>query len=60
MDVWQGVAMDSLMFHQGLPCPTLLRLVGGTPLKRLEAVFYPLGNPTPYAYAQNPSAQTPF
>jgi hypothetical protein len=25
--------MDSLKFHSGLPCPTLLRPVGGPPLK---------------------------
>jgi hypothetical protein len=24
--VWQGVAMDSLKFHRGPPCPTLRRL----------------------------------
>jgi hypothetical protein len=29
------------------PCPTLLRHVG----RRPGAVFYPLGHPTPYAYA---------
>jgi hypothetical protein len=23
--VWQGVAMDSLKFHPGPPCPTLLQ-----------------------------------
>jgi hypothetical protein len=27
--VWQGVAMDSLKFDPGLPCPTLLCPVGG-------------------------------
>jgi hypothetical protein len=26
--------MDSLNFHSGLPCPTLLRPAGGAPLKR--------------------------
>jgi hypothetical protein len=46
MGVRQGVAMDSLKFHPGLPCPTLLRLAGGLP----AAVFYPFGHPTPYAY----------
>jgi hypothetical protein len=34
MGVWQGVAMDSLKFHLGLPCPTLLRPVGRPPLKQ--------------------------
>jgi hypothetical protein len=33
MSIWQGVAMDSLNFHPGLPCPTLLRPVDGPPLK---------------------------
>jgi hypothetical protein len=32
--VWQGVAMDSLKFHPGPPCPTHLRPAGGPPLKR--------------------------
>jgi hypothetical protein len=29
MGVWQGVAMDSLKYHSGPPCPTHLRPVGG-------------------------------
>jgi hypothetical protein len=29
MGVWQAVAMDSLKFHPGLACPTILRLAGG-------------------------------
>jgi hypothetical protein len=32
--VWQGVAMDSLKFHLGPPCPTLLWPAGGPPLKQ--------------------------
>jgi hypothetical protein len=32
--VWQGVAMDSLKFHPGLPCPTPPCPAGGPPLKR--------------------------
>jgi hypothetical protein len=32
--VWQGVAMDSLKYRAGLPCPTLLRPVGRPPLKQ--------------------------
>jgi hypothetical protein len=49
--------MDSLKFHPGLPCPTLLRPAGGLPPKwpyshfwgGLPAVvFYPLGYPTSY------------
>jgi hypothetical protein len=29
IDVWQGVAMDSLKFQLGSPCPTLMRPAGG-------------------------------
>jgi hypothetical protein len=55
--LWQWVAMDSLKFHPGPPCPTFLRPVGGPPPKRpyacflggLPAVFYRFGHPTPYA-----------
>jgi hypothetical protein len=62
MGVWQGVAMDSIKFHPGLPCPILLRPAGGSPLNRpygcfwggppaeRAAVFYPFGHPTPYVY----------
>jgi len=32
MDVWQGVAMDSLKYQSGLPCLILLRPAGGPPL----------------------------
>jgi hypothetical protein len=60
--VWQGVALDSLKFHPGLPCPTLLRPAGGPPLKRPHghfsgspptrrvpaAFFYPFGHRSPY------------
>jgi hypothetical protein len=35
MALWQGVAMDSLNFHPGLPCPTLLHPAGGPPLNGL-------------------------
>jgi hypothetical protein len=34
MGAWQGVAMDSLKFHPGPPCPTLLCPAGGPSLKR--------------------------
>jgi hypothetical protein len=34
MGVWQVAAMDSLKFHPGLPCPTLLCPVGEPPLKQ--------------------------
>jgi hypothetical protein len=47
--VWQGVTMDSLKFHPGPPCSTLLRPTGGPPLKP-AALFYPFRHPTPYAY----------
>jgi hypothetical protein len=61
MGVWQGVAMDSLKFHLGPPCPTILCPVDGPPLKcsygRLKGgplaecvAVYPFGHPTPYAY----------
>jgi hypothetical protein len=55
------MTMDSLKFHLGLPCPTLLRLTGGPPLKRPyslfrgrppAAVFYPFGHPRPYAFEE--------
>jgi hypothetical protein len=32
MGIWQGVTTDSLKFHPGPPCPTLLSPVGGPPL----------------------------
>jgi hypothetical protein len=34
MGIWQGVAMDSLKFHPGPLCRTLLRPAGGIPPKR--------------------------
>jgi hypothetical protein len=45
MTVWQGVTMDSLKFHLCLPCPTLLRPTGGSPLKRLYGHLQPLWTP---------------
>jgi hypothetical protein len=68
MGVWQGVAMDSLKFHLGLPCPTLLRPVGGPPLNRQYSRLrggpptgqmacghlLPCWPPTPYACALHP------
>jgi hypothetical protein len=44
MGVWQGVTMESLKFHPGLPCPTLLRPVDGPHLKR------------PYSHFRRPAA----
>jgi hypothetical protein len=31
MGVWQGVAMDSLKFHPGTPCPIFVCPAGGWP-----------------------------
>jgi hypothetical protein len=31
ISIWEGMAMDSLKFHLGLPCPTLLQPAGGSP-----------------------------
>jgi hypothetical protein len=39
MGVWQEVAMDSIKFHPGLLCPTLLRPEGGPLLKRTKSCF---------------------
>jgi hypothetical protein len=64
--IWQGVAIESPKFHPVPPCPTLQCPAGGLPLKRplavsgvahlqgkrLAAVFYPFGHPTPYSYGR--------
>jgi hypothetical protein len=42
--VREGVSTDSLKFHAGLPCPTLILPAGGRP----ASVFFPLGYPFPY------------
>jgi hypothetical protein len=34
MSVWQGMAMDSMKYHLGPPCLTLLRPAGAPPLKQ--------------------------
>jgi hypothetical protein len=39
MGVWQGVAMDSLKFHPGPLCLTLLRPAGRLPLKQHYGCF---------------------
>jgi hypothetical protein len=63
--------MDSLKFHPGHPCPTLLCSVNGPPLKRLHSHFrggppgewatcghlLPLWTPTPYTYGRHPESQ---
>jgi hypothetical protein len=65
------MAMDSLEFHLGLPCPTLLNPAGGPPLKRPNGlqglqgwlpagVFYPLGHPKPYTYASKHKWNSPL
>jgi hypothetical protein len=55
---WQGVVINSLKFQQGPPWPTLWpygRFRGGPPAGWWRAaVFYPLEQPTPYAYACDP------
>jgi hypothetical protein len=67
MGIWQGVAMDSLQFHLGPPCPTFSRLAVRLPLKwstavigvahlqggRPAAIFYPFGHPTLYVYGSS-------
>jgi hypothetical protein len=64
MGVWQGVAMDSIKFHLGPPCPTLLRPSGRLPLtavsgvarpqaERSAVVFYPFGHSYAYIYIAN-------
>jgi hypothetical protein len=61
ISVWQWVALDSLIFHPGPPCPTFLRLTGGQRATcrkavsgvarphsgRPAAVFHPFGQRTP-------------
>jgi hypothetical protein len=61
MGVWQGVAMETLKFHLGPPCPTFYALWAGRPrngLMTVSGVARPqderpsstlLGYPTPYA-----------
>jgi hypothetical protein len=66
MGVWPGVAMDSLKFHLGPPCPTLLRPAGRPPLKRPygcfkgRAVLYPLKHPLPYVYGFGAESSPPL
>jgi hypothetical protein len=38
MSVWQGMTMDSLKFHLGLPYPSLLRPAGRPPQERPYAL----------------------
>jgi hypothetical protein len=38
--VWKGVSTDSLKFHPGPPCPTLLRPAGGPPPTRPYCRFW--------------------
>jgi hypothetical protein len=38
--VWQWVSTDSLKFHPGLPCPTLLRPASALPLERPYRRFW--------------------
>jgi hypothetical protein len=39
MAVWQGLVMDSLKFHPGLPCPAFLCPACGLPLKQHHGCF---------------------
>jgi hypothetical protein len=39
VEVWQGVAMDSLKFHLSPPCPTILNPAGEPPLKQRYSHF---------------------
>jgi hypothetical protein len=39
MGVWQGVAMDSLKFYPGPPCPTFIHRAGRPHLKRPNCRF---------------------
>jgi hypothetical protein len=39
MGAWQGVAMDSLKFHPGPPCQTILHHADGPPLKWPQGRF---------------------
>jgi hypothetical protein len=62
------LAMDSVWFHPGPPCLTLLRPADRPPLKlpysysrfrggSPAAVFYHSGHPTPYAYGEADEAE---
>jgi hypothetical protein len=53
MGVYQGVAMDSLKLHLGLPCLTLLRTAGRQSLKRPYGHFRD-GPPTERAACGRP------
>jgi hypothetical protein len=57
MGVWQGVAMDSLKFHPGPPCPTSINPAARPLLKGPAAVFYPFGHPTPHVYVDIDAVQ---
>jgi hypothetical protein len=39
MGVWQGLIIDFLKFHPGLPCPNPLNPAGRPPLKRPYSCF---------------------
>jgi hypothetical protein len=64
VDIWQGVAVDSLKFHSGLTCFTLKHPVAVPGVahpqgRRRAARFDPFGHPTLYAYASTTHNQTP-
>jgi hypothetical protein len=45
----EEISTDSLKFHVGPPCPTLIRPAGRRPV----AIFFPLGYPFPYGPDNN-------
>jgi hypothetical protein len=69
MGIYQWVAMDSIKFNQGSPCPTLLCPTDRLPQKHPychfrggppAAFFYPFRYPLPYAYGSNKNRQNDF
>jgi hypothetical protein len=48
MGVWQEEAMASIKFHPGAPSSTLLRPVGGLPLKQHYGYFMVYGHLLPF------------
>jgi hypothetical protein len=56
MGVWQGVSVDFLEVHLGLPCPTLLGPGGGPS----AAVFKLYGHPTPNVQGEDTSGHSAF
>jgi hypothetical protein len=63
--VWQGISTNSLKFHPGPSCPTLLRPAGGPSPKRPYGCFWgglrpfstPLDTPAVRAWLKQPDYQ---